>query len=276
MALKAILTKTDYDALPDLLKEQYGAADNDTYVLDADIEAHPRAGALKNALEKERKSAKTIDAEYKALKEQLGDLDPVKARDAHTKLQELLEKQAQAGKTEEEQRKAHVEALNKAHAAEIKARDTKLDEITKSYTALDRDHIALVLDGAIRDESLLKGVRKEYLPDVIYRLKEYGVEGVKWRLDEKRAIVATAGEDIKYGKDGVSPMPISEGLESLRKTNPLYFEPSGGGGAHNSARQEGNRFVMAESEARNDHGKWKAAKAAAVAAGHELVLDPSR
>jgi hypothetical protein len=273
MALKAILTKAEYDTLPELLREQYGA-DGDSFVLDADIDAHPKLAGLKSALAKERQAKKDGDAEFRKLRDQIGDLDPEQARAALNRVQEMADKKMLDEGKVDELIKARTDAMAKSHAAEKTAYEKKLAEIDAERTSLNNEVTTLILDGSIRERSSAARVKPEHYDDVLYRMKDRGVDGVKWTLGEGRKVVAMQGEEPKFGKDA-QPMSLDEGLEMLRKSVPGFFEPSSGGGAHNSARQEGNRFVISENDAR-DHGKWKAASDAAKKAGQELAIRPSQ
>lgn len=272
MALKAILSKTDYDALADPLKEHY-AADGDAYVLDADIDSHPKLAGLKSALAKERQAKKDGDAEFRKLRDQIGDLDPEQARAALQRVQEMADKKLLDEGKVDELIKARTDAMAKSHAAEKTAYEKKLAELETARTSLNGEVTTLILDGSIRDQAALARVKAEHLEDVLYRMKDRGVDGVKWTLGEGRKVIAMQGDEPKYGKDA-QPMTIGEGLELLRKSVPGFFEPSNGGGAHNSARSDGHRFVISESDAR-DHGKYKVASEAARKAGQELVIQPS-
>lgn len=271
MALKAILTKADFDALPELLQQQYGSTDGETYVLDADIESHPKVGGLRTTLEKMKAAKKDGDAEFKKLRDQIGDLDPEQARAALARVQEMADKKLLDEGKVDELIKARTDAMAKAHAAEKTAYEKRLADMEASNGSLNDEVTNLVLNGTLRDESIKSGVRKENIFDALTRLKTgEGTDGIIWTLGEGRKIVAMAGDEPKYGKDA-QPMTISEGLEMLRKNIPSLFEPSTGGGAQNHARSDGNRFVISENDAK-DHGKWKVASDAAKKAGQPLMI----
>lgn len=269
MALKAILTKTDYDALPEILREQYGA-DGDTYVLDADIDAHPKLAGLKSALAKERQAKKDGDAEFRKLRDQIGDLDPEQARAALARVQEMADKKLLDEGKVDELIKARTDAMSKAHAAEKTAFEKRLADMEQTNGSLNSEVTTLILDGSIRDDAIKSGVKKEHLDDVLYRMKDRGIDGIKWTLGEGRKVMAMDGDQPKFGKDA-QPMSIIEGLDALKKSVPGFFEPSSGGGAMNHARSDGNRFVISETDAR-DINKYRAAKSAADKAGQPLAI----
>lgn len=274
MALKAVLTKSEFEALHESVREHY-AAEGEGYILDADIDAHPKVGGLKSALDKERKAKAAADKEYKTLKDTIGDLDPEAARAAMLRVQELTDSKLVADGKEDEMWKARTDAMTKAHQTELAARDKRSAELESALKLRDNELVSIKLDTSISDEMIKAGVRKEHLEDVLHRVKERGIDNIRWTLGEDGKVIAKVGDEIKYGKDGVQPMPVGEGLETLRKNVPGFFEPSGGGGARNSSgRLDGNRFVISETDAKN-YPKWQAAKAVADKAGQPLVIVPA-
>ena len=99
MALKAVLTKEEFDGLEDSLKKLYVEKDG-KYLLDA--EGVEDVSGLKSALEKERGTVKKLKADLQATVDKFKDIDPDKARDAQKKLQDLEDKQMMdEGKVEE-------------------------------------------------------------------------------------------------------------------------------------------------------------------------------
>jgi hypothetical protein len=277
MGLKAVLEKADYDKLEDAIKKLYVETDG-KFVLDADVEDHPKVGGLKSALEKERKAKGDADKEFKKLKDQIGDLDPEKAREALKRVQEMADRKLLDEGKVDELIKLRTDAMQKAHDGQVTAlktqiteRDTKLGTVTGRFRQL-------VLGGSIRDEAVRAGVKKEHIDDVQYRLTQRGVKGVRWDLQDDEAaengvtIVAMEGSNVKYGKDATKTMTLGEGLELLREEVPGFFEPSNGGGARNSgARQIGNAMVISSIDAK-DTQKYRNAKVSAEKAGVELQI----
>ena len=236
MALKAVLTKAEFETLSDPIREYY-VADGENFVLDAEIDLHPKVMGLKSAFEKVKKDKKDGDAEFRRLREQIGDMDPEKAREALKRVQEMADKHLLDEGKVDELIKARTDSLIKAHATEKTAFETKLTESEKARGALETEVTSLILDGTLRDESIKAGVKKEHIDDVLYRMKDRGIDGIKWRLGEGRTVVAMQGDEMKYGKD-VQPMSPGEGLEMLKKAVPGFFEPSSGGGASNRGQTD--------------------------------------
>jgi len=268
MALKSKLTKDEHAKLPDALKEHYVERDG-AFVLDAD--GLEDAGSLRSALEKERKERAAAQRQHRELLDKIGDMDPEQARAAVKKLHELEEKGLlDAGKVEEVI-KARTDAMQKDHANQIagfkkqvEERDAQISTLTKSFTDL-------TIKSDLTPLFLKKGGRPEALEDAIARMTMLGVDGVRWAMKDG-AIVALAGDQIKYGKDPQKPMSFDEGLELLASKAPHLFQPSSGAGAGGGSGAGGaGGFTISREDARNPQ-KYQAAKDAAAKAGQSLNI----
>jgi len=271
MPLKAVLaSKAEVDALPEALRGFYVEQDG-KFVLDADVDAHPKVGGLKSALDKERGEKDKAAKEFKALKDKIGDMDPEKAREALKRIQELEDKKLLDEGKVEELIQARTDRMKKDHESQVTAFQTQLKEKDTRISTLGGRLRTLVLDGSIRDEALKAGVKPEHVEDVISRMTMRGIDGVRWDLEDDEKIVAKAGDQIKFGKDATKPMPIGEGLELLREKVPGFFAASSGGGAQSGARQVGNAFVISAEDAK-DPNKYRAAREQATKAGQPLQI----
>lgn len=90
MPLKALLTKEEYGALPEALRQYYVEKDG-KFLLDAD--GVEDVTGLKNALTATRQELKEAKDSLKQTIEKFKDIDPEKAKVAQQKLQELEDKQ---------------------------------------------------------------------------------------------------------------------------------------------------------------------------------------
>jgi hypothetical protein len=272
MALRAVISKSDLEKLPEVLREHYAATnDADRFVLDADVDEHPKVGGLRNAVKTEREAARNAQAQFNQLKDQIGDLDFEQARNAVATVQQLQDKKLLDEGKVEELIKARTDAMAKAHQTELKAKDAKIEELLGKTKGLDDEVTTLVLDGTLRDEALRAGVKEEHLDDALFRLKVKGVEGVRWTLGDGRKVLAMQGEEVKFGKDA-EPMSPSEGLDMLKKVAPAFFKPTTGGGASNNSRLSPQNYASITDVEAKDLGKYKAAKESAAAAGQELRI----
>lgn len=101
MALKASLTAEEFAEIAEPLQEHY-TQDGDGYKLDTDIAAPENVTGLKSALEAERKNVRDAKKLHRETVEKYKDIDPEKAREAMTKIQEIDDAAAvEAGKFEE-------------------------------------------------------------------------------------------------------------------------------------------------------------------------------
>jgi predicted RNase H-like nuclease (RuvC/YqgF family) len=210
--LKALLTKEEFEALTDPIKEFYIEKDG-KHVLDSD---HEDITGLKNtvaALRQERKTAEDELAKWKALG------DPAKASEALKKVQELEEQEARkAG--EWDQLKAQ---MTKRHA------DEKAD-LEKKLAEKDTDIQTLVVDREIiatLTRPDIKGSVTVLLPHVRQRVKAVK-EGSEWKA------VVHDGKGTPQVADGAgTPMTIKQLCEEMRKQAdfaPNFASQSTGGG----------------------------------------------
>jgi hypothetical protein len=219
-ALKAVLTKAEVDALPEALRGLY-AEKNGKFVLDAEIEGHPDVAGLKSALEKERTAGTTTAAEFRKLKEQIGDMDPVKARDALDKIQKMAEKKLIDEGQFDELMRVRTEAMTRDHGTQVEAFKKQIGE--KDTTIKQRrtgELKELKLNGAIRQTwPSRKASSRSMIEDVVARFTHIGVDGVRWDLDGG-AIVAKRGDAIAYGKDASEAHVARRGLRGAADEDP--------------------------------------------------------
>lgn len=275
MSLKAVVTKAEFEALAEPIRALYVVddANPDVYVLDAEVDAHPKVGGLKTALQKEREGREAAAKEEKRLKALYGDLDPEKARAALAKELEQKDKELfDAGKMDELFAQK-TDRMRKDHEGQVQTFQQQLTDADGRIKTLSGRLRTMMLDGGIRDAAIAAGVKPEHIDDVITRMTIRGVEGVKWDLHDDEKIVALRSDgSTQYGKDASKPMSIGEGLEVLRKTVSGFFTPSTGGGATNSsAKQVGNQFVISGEDAK-DTTKYRQARAVAEKSGQQLVI----
>jgi hypothetical protein len=223
MALKAVLDSLD--SVPEAHRELYKKHDDGKFRLDAEgVEFEENVRGLKSALEKERDEKKTASQKYKELQEQLGDLDPAKAREALKKLQEIEDKKLiDSGKIDEVVAQ-RMERARQDFETQAKAFNSKIETVTKERDTLASRLSELVIDGALRDAAIKAGVKTEAIDDAIiwgkqvYRMKD----GAPIPMD---------GETILYGKDPNKPLPMEEWLQSQMTKKPHWFAESAGAGA---------------------------------------------
>jgi hypothetical protein len=273
MKLKLVVTKAEYDALDDARKAMYVAA-GDKFVVDAEgIEDHPSVAKMKSALDGERETSRKAQREYNQLKEQIGDLDPEKARDAMRRITELADKKLIDEGQIEELFKQRLDRVTTDHANQLKAKDTLLKDTSEKLTSRQSLVRKLMLEGAIT-QAATGVVKPNMLPYVVGAFTQTGIDGTKWDLSDKDEIVAMKGDQLRYGKDANSPMSIEEGFDLLRTSAPDFFLPSNGAGAAGSGNRSGGgrgAFTISRADAA-DHMKYRAVHAEAAKAGQTVQI----
>lgn len=273
MALKAVLAKSEFDALPEVIRAHYAESDG-KFVLDADVDAHPKVGGLKSALQKERDEQAKAKKEFDKLKAQVGDTDLDKARDALTKIQAMADKKLLDEGQIEEFIKAKTQQMVAAHENQVKTFQTQLGDRDTKLKTLSGELKKLKINSTIERLALDKGIKKTAIDDAIARFTVIGVDGVLWDLDESGNVIAKKGDQIVYGKDATKPMSFEEGFEVLATKASHLFETSSGGGANNTGvKVAGGQHTISREDAR-DPVKYRAAQKAATDAKAELVVAP--
>jgi hypothetical protein len=79
---------------------------------------------------------------------------------------------------------------------------------------------------ALLDAAAKAGVTKGALPYAVQQGMTVFLD-----LDEKGNVISKQGEDIRYGKDGISPLTPEEWMLNLKTEAPFLWPPSGGSGA---------------------------------------------
>ena len=220
MALKAVLDSLD--AIPEGLREHYKKGDDGKFRLEA--EGVEDVTGLKSALEKERNDRKTTAQKLKELTEQLGDLDPVKAREALKKLQELEDKKLIDSGKIDELLAQRTERMQADHNNQVAAFKKNIDNLTKDRDQSTARLSELLIDNALRAAATKAGVKATAIEDAVLWGKQL------YRIKDGNP-VPMRGDAIVYGKNPQEPMPMEEWLGTMIGEKPHWFEESAGGGA---------------------------------------------
>lgn len=268
MALKAVLaSKADVDALPETLRGLYRES-NGKFVLDA--EGVEDVTGLRTALDKERNNAGELDKALKALKAQFEGLDPAKAREALKQIESLEDKKLiEAGKIDEllAQR---TERLRADHESQVKAFNKQIDDLKGGTTKLTSQLSELLIDNAVRAAATKLGVQDTAVEDAVLSAKQL------YQIRDGKP-VPLRNDQIVFGKDANSPMPIDEWLGGMTKDRPHWFKPSGGAGAPpNGGKSGGGTGHVITADQARDPIAYRAARDAAAKAGVELQIAPAQ
>lgn len=232
--LKAMLTKADYDALTDPLRELYAPDPDDPtqFVLEGvdDQEYKKKLAEFRDT--NRGLLRKTRELEEKAAK--FKDVDPEKyeeAMQALARLREVEEKKLlDSGQVEEVVAK-RTEMMRKESEARVNSLSAELKKIVEERDALKSRLGGLLVDSQVQNVIAKVGkVRTGALDDVMSRARSL------WRADENGNLRAEKGGEPVFGKDS-KPLTLEEWASNLLSDAPHLFESSGGGGAEGGGRR---------------------------------------
>lgn len=155
--------------------------------------------------------------------DKLKDIDPVKYRELVTLQREVEEGQLlKAGKIEE--------VVNSRVTAMKKSLEDERDGFRTRAESAESRLSVLLIDSAVRSEALKLGVVNTALDDVVLRARTV------YKMKDGAAVPHDEKGEVVFGKDGKTPMPMTDWLTTLKKTAPHLFANSQGGGAGGGTR----------------------------------------
>ena len=221
--------KQAYDVqteIPSALMEHYGDKDG-RWVLQLDPPAEDVTG-LKNALYQERNLRREAEKSVTDLKVKFEGIDP----DEYHKLQERVKGLDDADIYDKQGIESLVarrtESMKADHERQVGSLKRENDQLKTTAGEYERrwrqDRIKTALISAVSGS----GVDKDAVPDGVTR----GL-AVFTDLDEEGLPVAKKGEDVVYGKDGITPLRPDEWIGTLKASGTArhLWPPSSGGGA---------------------------------------------
>ena len=127
----------------------------------------------------------------------------------------------------EEEKQLKAGEFEKVLAARTAEKDKALAAERALREAADKRLAVVMIDDAVRDAALKRGVIPTALPDVLARAR-----GALRLVDGQVRVYD--GETLLMGKDGVTPMISAEWVEALGTSAPHLFQANAGGGAAGS------------------------------------------
>lgn len=227
MALKSVYAKLE--DIPEAVRALY-KQEGEKWVLDLDedITEHPRTGALKRALERERedkKKAAEKAAKLEADFEKYKDIDPEKAAEALAKLQDLEDKKLIDGGKVDELVAQKTERMRKDFETQLAKKDELIKQREAELGTANTRLADLQIFSEVEKAALKLGARRTAIDDIKNRARP-----VFKLVDGKVVAYKPGSEDPLYGKSG-DPISIEEWVGSLATDADHLFEPNGGGGA---------------------------------------------
>jgi len=189
------------------------------------------ATALRNKSKQLLDEKKASDKALKALQESIDKLGGTEGLTKLAEFQERLQgdelgKLLSAGKTDEWFDK-RSEAMRADHANQIEALNKKLAEAEATGNGYRDQLSTMQITQQGSQAALESGVLKEHLDDVALWIKHEFV----WSDEHSQPVVLDSEGAPVYGKDGTTPMGISEWLEGKKESKRQWWPESKGGGA---------------------------------------------
>ena len=130
-----------------------------------------------------------------------------------------------------------TQSMKDEHERVVHAKQREIDQFKTQAQTFEhkwrQDKIKTALVGA----AARAGVAKEAVEDAVQRGLAVFVD-----IDDHENVIAKNGEDVRYGKDGISPLTPDEWITGLKPTAPHLWPPSSGGGAPPSHAGNGAGF----------------------------------
>lgn len=232
MALKQQYdTQTD---VPGTLLEHYAERDG-KWALELDPPMEDVNG-IKSALQQERGLRRDAEKQLVEVRTKFEGIDP----DEHRKLQDRVRGLDDAEVYDKQGIEALVlkrtESMKAEHERQVAVLRRENDQLKDTASDLDKRWRQDRIKTALLDAATKAGVTKAAIQDAVQR----GM-GVFTELDDHGVVVAKNGDDVRYGKDGISPLAPEEWMANLKTEAPHFWPPSVGSGApaHHTPGGEG-------------------------------------
>ena len=222
--------------IPGSMQEHYSEKDG-KWLLQLDPPIEDVTG-LKNALNQERTLRRDAEKAVTDFKVKFEGIDP----DEHRKLQERVKGLDDADVYDKQGIEALVlrrtESMKADHERQMASVRRENDQLKTTSADLDRRWRQDRIKTALIDAVTKAGVYEKAIDDAVYR----GLS-VFTDLDDQGQVVARKGEEVVYGKDGITALQPSEWIQTLKTSGqaPHLWPSSSGGGApaHHGANGAG-------------------------------------
>jgi hypothetical protein len=210
--------------IPEFLREHYVEQDGH-WLLQTDPPMEDVSG-LKNALDAERRLRRDAEKQFNDTKIKFEGIDPEDVR----KLQDRIKGLDEADIYDKQGLDALVlkrtESMKTDYERLMRQKDTEIIQLREGVADLDRRWRSDRIKTALLDAASKAGVAKYAMDDAVERGMKVFTD-----LDERGAVVARNGDDLRYGKDGINPLTPDEWIVALKPDAPHLWPASAGGGA---------------------------------------------
>jgi hypothetical protein len=177
-------------------------------------------GVEKSKLDEFRENNRKLHDDLKALKDSLAGLDLTKAKELLAKQQELDDKELI--------KKGDVDKVIENRVKTMRAEmENKITELTAKLDRSTGQLTILTVDNAVTAEAVKKGIQQTAIPDITTRARSI------FKVEDGKP-VAKSGDQVIFGRDGTTPLSITEWVEKQTTEAPHLFVQNQGGGAGGS------------------------------------------
>jgi hypothetical protein len=194
--------------VPEAIRTEYKPDPTGGFVLDVD-------GAVDKARLDEFR-ATNIELQRKM--DLVKDVDPVKYKELQTLQRKLQEKELIDKGEVDKVVELRVQAMKDEHT-------TLATTLQTTLAAANARLETLLVHDVVKTEALKQGIVATAVDDVVLRAMTV------YKMENGNPVPKGADGKIIYGKDGTTPMPVTEWLIGLKKTAPHLFQGSQGSGA---------------------------------------------
>ncbi len=211
--------------VPEIARDHYAQKDG---VWTLTLLSSDEHSGLVSALDKERKARRDVETQLSGLKTKFDGIEPEEVTQLRDKLKSFDDKQVYDKHGLEELVERRTHEMKTTHERQLAAKERELSTEREQRLSTDRKWREDRIETALLSAASKAGVSKTALADAVARGKR-----VFNALDEQGNAIAQEGDEIKYGKDGVSPYTPDEFVLALKVEAPHLWPPSSGGGAQN-------------------------------------------
>ena len=221
--------------IPESLREHYNEKDG-RWIIDTDPPMQDNAGAVA-ALNTERGLRREAEKQLTEYKVRYEGIDPEEVKRLRERVRGLDESEIYDKQGIDALVARRTQSMKEEHERIVNVKDREInqnkDKAQQFETRWRQDRIKTALTGA----AVLAGVEKGAVEDAVRRGMVVFTD-----VDEQGVVLAKNGEDIRYGKDGITPLAPEEFFAALKPIASHLFGMSSGSGAPGQNGQPGAGF----------------------------------
>lgn len=210
--------------IPSEVKEFYVERDN-RWILHTEPQWED-VTSLKTALASERNLRRDAEKQATDLKTKFEGIEPDEVTRLRDRVKDLDESEIYDKKGIDALVAKRTQSMQEEHQRVLAVKDRELAVAKRHGEEYEGRWRSDRIKTVLLDTAARAGVTKQAMQDAVQR----GL-AVFTGLDEHGNVLAKVGDDLKYGKDGISPLSPDEWITGLKAEAPHLWPPSSGGGA---------------------------------------------